>query len=188
MPNITLSVSNEMKERMDQFTEVSWSDVCRYAIREYLEQREKDIKITDSEKLKVLATIDIVVRRRENKLVYLLKIKNIEDFNIILDRVIFGVQYNFEDKQHNTNDYPHYFFDMTNISSGEIYAISSFDNLDDKFKQKLYDLVDEERQIQWAIHGSIFYRSKSEIYKTGFHTTGILSKSIRDFIHDQMRI
>jgi len=188
MPNITLSVSNEMKVRMDQFTEVSWSDVCRYSIQEYLEQREKNTKITDSEKLKVLTTIDIVGRRRDNKLVYMIKIKNIDEFDVILDRAIFGVEYSFEAKQRRTIDSPHYYFDMTNISSGDICLISSYDNLDVEFKQNLYNLVDEGSEIQWTMYGSIYYRSKTEIYKTGFHTTGILSENIREFIHDQMRI
>lgn len=39
MPNITLSVSNDLKENMDRFSEVSWSDVCRNAIKNYLESR-----------------------------------------------------------------------------------------------------------------------------------------------------
>jgi len=39
MPNITLSVPNDLKMEMDRFSEVSWSDVCRNAIRNYMESR-----------------------------------------------------------------------------------------------------------------------------------------------------
>lgn len=34
MANITLSVSEELKKRMEQFPEINWSEVARQAIRE----------------------------------------------------------------------------------------------------------------------------------------------------------
>ncbi|MFQ6080380.1 MAG: hypothetical protein ACE5OW_01775 [Candidatus Bathyarchaeia archaeon] len=39
MPNVTISVSKELKEKMDAFREVSWSEVCRRAIANYIEAR-----------------------------------------------------------------------------------------------------------------------------------------------------
>ena len=38
MPNITLSVSEELKEEMDQSREINWSEVARTAIREKISQ------------------------------------------------------------------------------------------------------------------------------------------------------
>jgi len=40
MPNITLSVSEELKAEMDKLTEVRWSEICRDAISRYIAQRK----------------------------------------------------------------------------------------------------------------------------------------------------
>jgi len=34
MPNMTLALSADLKEKMDQFKEINWSEVARQAIRE----------------------------------------------------------------------------------------------------------------------------------------------------------
>lgn len=39
VPNVTISVSKEMKEKMNALREVSWSEVCRKAIANYIEAR-----------------------------------------------------------------------------------------------------------------------------------------------------
>lgn len=188
MPNITLSVSNEMKERMDNFSEVSWSDVCRSAIQAYLEEREKDTKVSDSKDLKVIAYIDPLLRRRENKLVYILRIKNNEVFDIILDRTIFGVEFKIEEEKIEQNDHPLFQFNMINIASNEIGLISTTDSLNDSFKQSLFDMYDKGTKIKWIIFGDIYYRSKTEIYKSGFYIEGTLNDNSKGFIRDQMRI
>ncbi|HLE75552.1 MAG TPA: hypothetical protein VI864_05855 [Candidatus Bathyarchaeia archaeon] len=40
MPNLTISVSDELKAEMDKLSEVNWSEVCRNAISMYIEQRK----------------------------------------------------------------------------------------------------------------------------------------------------
>ena len=40
MPNVTISVSDELKTEMDKLSEVNWSEVCRNAIFIYMEQRK----------------------------------------------------------------------------------------------------------------------------------------------------
>lgn len=188
MPNITLSVSQEMKDRMDTFSEVSWSNVCRNAILNYLDEREKDTRISESQNLKVIGYIDPVQRRRkENKIVYMLKIKNNEPFNIIIDRIIYGIQFKFDERDEIT-EYPIYFFDMKSTPSNEIAWIGSPDNLSEMSKERIFSNFDEEKEIKWIIYGSIFYRSRTEIYKQGFYIEGILDENSRDFINDQMRV
>lgn len=34
MPNITLAIPEDLKEKMDRFKEINWSEVARQAIRE----------------------------------------------------------------------------------------------------------------------------------------------------------
>jgi hypothetical protein len=40
MVNVTISVPDELKAKMDELTEVSWSKVCREAIAKYITERE----------------------------------------------------------------------------------------------------------------------------------------------------
>ena len=41
MPNMTLSLPEDLKSRMDQFREINWSEVARQAIREKTMMLEK---------------------------------------------------------------------------------------------------------------------------------------------------
>lgn len=41
MPNITLSIPDELKKKMDQFKEMNWSEVARQAIQHKLELLER---------------------------------------------------------------------------------------------------------------------------------------------------
>jgi hypothetical protein len=40
MPNVTITVPEELKTEMDKYSEVSWSEICRNAISQYIAQRE----------------------------------------------------------------------------------------------------------------------------------------------------
>jgi len=43
MPNVTISVSDELKAEMDTLSEVNWSEVCRKAISRYIAQRKNPV-------------------------------------------------------------------------------------------------------------------------------------------------
>ena len=53
MPNVTLSVSDSLKENMDNFPEVSWSNVCRNAIENYLDSRSSSNPIARAKYLEL---------------------------------------------------------------------------------------------------------------------------------------
>ena len=40
MPNVTISVPDQLKAEMDTLSEVNWSEVCRNAISQYIAQRK----------------------------------------------------------------------------------------------------------------------------------------------------
>jgi len=40
MPNVTITVPEELKTQMDKYSEVSWSEISRNAISQYIAQRE----------------------------------------------------------------------------------------------------------------------------------------------------
>ena len=59
MVNITLSIPNDLKEKMDQFSEINWSEVARSSIRQKIAQlsflkgftSDSDITLEDAEEL-----------------------------------------------------------------------------------------------------------------------------------------
>ncbi|MFA4701940.1 hypothetical protein [Pyrococcus kukulkanii] len=55
MPNITLSIPQEIYEKMKKHKEIRWSEVARRAIVEYLEKIEKGgLEISSEDLLKML--------------------------------------------------------------------------------------------------------------------------------------
>ncbi|MCD6164971.1 MAG: hypothetical protein J7J30_06040 [Candidatus Odinarchaeota archaeon] len=59
MPNITLSISEELYRKMKEYSEVRWSEVARKAIIEYLRKLEGEFKMSTEELLEELGK-DIV--------------------------------------------------------------------------------------------------------------------------------
>lgn len=51
MPNMTLAIPNDLKEKMDQFKEINWSEVARQAIREKTLLLERMNELLSSSKL-----------------------------------------------------------------------------------------------------------------------------------------
>lgn len=51
MPNMTLAISTDLKEKMNHFKEINWSEVARQAIREKAFLLEKMNQILSKSKL-----------------------------------------------------------------------------------------------------------------------------------------
>lgn len=51
MPNMTLAIPSDLKEKMDQFKEINWSEVARQAIREKTSLLEKMNTLLSNSKL-----------------------------------------------------------------------------------------------------------------------------------------
>ena len=51
MPNMTLAIPDELKEKMDHFKEINWSEVARQAIREKALILEKMNRLFSKSKL-----------------------------------------------------------------------------------------------------------------------------------------
>ncbi len=54
MPNITLSIPDEIYKKMKKYREVRWSEVARKAIVEYLRKLEGEFKMSTEELLEEL--------------------------------------------------------------------------------------------------------------------------------------
>ena len=70
MPTITVSVDDDLKERMEAHPEINWSEVTRQAIREKITQLElmdeltADSRLTDEDVDELAAKIDEGARLR----------------------------------------------------------------------------------------------------------------------------
>jgi ribosomal protein L15 len=70
MPTITVSVDDDLKERMEKHPEINWSEVTRQAIRNKIEKLElmdeltADSKLTDEDVDEIAAKIDESARKR----------------------------------------------------------------------------------------------------------------------------
>jgi hypothetical protein len=92
MPNVTISVPDDLKNEMDKFPEVSWSEISRKAILKYIEERKNP-------------TPKVELDLREARLEYYpswtvspslrmsLKIHNMMDSEVIVDRILFDVSF-----------------------------------------------------------------------------------------------
>jgi len=91
LPNVTISVPEELKTEMDKFPEVSWSEICRNAISRYIQARKNP-------------TPQIQLRGKEIRpysyhesgypgLFIDLLIQNNMGFEIVVDRILYNVRF-----------------------------------------------------------------------------------------------
>jgi len=70
MPTITVSVDDDLKERMEEHPEINWSEVTRQAIRNKIEKLELmdeltvDSELTDEDVDEIAAKINESARKR----------------------------------------------------------------------------------------------------------------------------
>jgi hypothetical protein len=87
--NLTITVPEGLKAQMDAQAEVNWSEVCRNAISLYLENRRN---VVPKLSLRVDRTaFSYNLWMRAPQLTTLLAIRNLMGREIILDRVLYGV-------------------------------------------------------------------------------------------------
>ena len=87
VPNITISVSEELRAEMDKLSEVNWSDICRKAISQYIAQRKnpnprielelRDARLTHKSFETGYPTLSLTI-----------KVFNRTDSEIIVDRIL----------------------------------------------------------------------------------------------------
>ncbi|MGM0406312.1 MAG: hypothetical protein ACQEQM_09265 [Thermoplasmatota archaeon] len=70
MPNMTLSVSKELKDMMDKHPEINWSEVARQSFREkltdleFLEEFKSRSELTEEEALELGKKVNESLRKR----------------------------------------------------------------------------------------------------------------------------
>jgi len=98
MPNVTITVPEELKAQMDKFSEVSWSEICRNAISQYISQRENP---TPKIELDIRSTRLYVytVETGYPTLTIDVRIQNRMSSEIIIDRILATVWSRAQDNQ-----------------------------------------------------------------------------------------
>jgi hypothetical protein len=101
MPNVTISVPDDLKAEMDKLAEVSWSGICRKAIRQYIAERKYPTPAIDLDLRDV--RLDNYHRSGYPTLTATLKIHNKMNIEIVVDRILFEVRFNSAQQQ---REYP----------------------------------------------------------------------------------
>lgn len=91
MPNVTISVPDELKAEMDKFAEVSWSEVCRKAIARYINERMNPIPNIELDIREV--RLDAYHDSGYPTLSIPLRIHNKMASEIIVDRILFKIKF-----------------------------------------------------------------------------------------------
>jgi len=87
MPNVTISVTEELKAEMDKLHEVSWSEICRKAISRYIAQRNNPMPRIELE-LRNSTITHYSFQTGYPTLSLDLKIHNRMDSEITVDRIL----------------------------------------------------------------------------------------------------
>ena len=91
MPNVTISVSDELKTEMDKFLEVSWSEICRKAISQYISERKNPTPAIELDLRDV--RLDMYHASGYPTLTATLRIHNKMNTDIVVDRILFEVRF-----------------------------------------------------------------------------------------------
>ena len=91
MPNVTISVTEQLKTEMDKFPEVSWSEICRKAISQYVSQRKNPTPAIELDIRDV--RLDTYHASGYPTLTATLRIHNKMNTDVIVDRIIFNVRF-----------------------------------------------------------------------------------------------
>ena len=137
--------------------------MCRNAIIKYIDQRGGEYKIFNVENLIYTAKIDYF--KKDNKRLHLIQIQNNEDFNLVLDRMLYWVSFKSEEKKIEVN-YQYSDFRMRDESTG-FMGVGNWVEMDDKFKP-LLNLIEENIPITCRVHGECYFHSKKGIGRSNF--------------------
>jgi len=98
MPNLTISVSDELKASMDTLPEVNWSEICRNAVSQYIAQRKMpspgiELDLSNSS----ITKYDYATGYPT--LILGVKIRNNMDCDVLVDRILSTVSFLTDDSR-----------------------------------------------------------------------------------------
>ena len=99
MPNLTISVPEELKTEMDELSEVNWSEICRKAISKYIAERKNPTPSIELD----LRNASLVSQGSETgypTLIFNLRIHNKMNSDITVDRILFNIRFTTQGHVH----------------------------------------------------------------------------------------
>ena len=91
MPNVTISVTDELRAEMERLSEVNWSEVCRNAISQYIAERKNPTPAIELDLRDV--RLDMYHASGYPTLTATLRIHNKMNTDVIIDRTLFDVRF-----------------------------------------------------------------------------------------------
>ena len=91
MTNVTISVPEKLKAEMDKFPEVSWSEICRKAISQYISERKNPTPALELDIRSV--RLEMYHASGYPTLLATLRIHNKMNSTVVLDRIVFDVRF-----------------------------------------------------------------------------------------------
>ena len=165
MPNVTISVPDSLKTEMDEFTEVSWSQICRDAISRYIVVRKNPTPKIELDLQRIdLRAKDFV--QGYSSLIITLRIHNKMDFEIIVDRIIFHVDFWNSSRVYTMGNS----FDIHKIILNPTSTVtkSTYLNI---YKEKIYELKNIfNATFPCSIRCVVFVEGFKQPYNTELHT------------------
>jgi hypothetical protein len=136
MPNLTISVPDDLKAEMDEFPEVSWSEICRKAISGYISERKHPTPAIELDLRDV--RLDTYHASGYPTLTATLRIHNKMNTDVIVDRILFDVRFASNERQYNVG----LSFDLSKIivSSNSVGETQLFLPI---FREKIEYLADK---------------------------------------------
>jgi len=96
MPNVTISVPDQLKAEMDTLSEVNWSEICRKAISRYIAQRKNPIPKIELD-LREVRLDSHGYQTGYPTLTVPLRIHNKMESEIMVDRILYTIKSITED-------------------------------------------------------------------------------------------
>lgn len=99
MPNVTITVPDDLKAEMDNFPEVSWSEICRKAIARYIDERKNPAPNIELD-LGDTRLDPYGYQSGQPELAFTFRIHNKMESEITVDRILFSVRFVGEGNQY----------------------------------------------------------------------------------------
>lgn len=156
--NLTVSLPEKLKEEMDKFSDVNWSELTRKAIQSYLKNRTASYPPIDLTIDGMSITYDDIIN--QPKISFRLKAVNKLDAQLIIDRILFKVEF---DKEFGRSKRQGAF----NGQSLEYQKVLSAEN-NTTIHLSSYPNVDLLRKLSKVLHSTFWIYVTLYVYVEGF--------------------
>jgi hypothetical protein len=169
MVNFTVSISEELKNEMDKFPNVNWSELTRKAIQSYLQIKKNPQPSIDF----IIHSTKIVYDNKVNRpmMSFSLRALNKLDSDFIIDRILFMVEFDKEYGRGKTQGaFVSQSLDYQKVSAGE---------KESKISLSFYPDIDMLRKLNNLLQSTFWIYVILTVYVKGFESPQIKVPTIK---------